>query len=105
MSECVTLYATFADHAEAERIIEALLDARLIACASVLPEVTSHYHWEGKRERSKEAAAIMKTTAAKQAEAVEKIAEMHSYDCPCVTVWEIKDGYAPYLDWIRAETA
>lgn len=102
--EYVTLYATFADKTEAEMIIDALLEARLIACANRLAEITSYYRWQGKREKGKEIAVLFKTTAAQQEAAMAKIVEMHSYDCPCVTVWDIKNGHAPYLEWIKSET-
>ena len=100
----VTIYTTFANNAEAELIIDALLDKKLIACANLLPEITSYYNWQDKRQKNTEFAALLKTVKQKQADVIELIVNMHSYDCPCVTIWPISEGNMPYLDWINNET-
>lgn len=102
--ECITLYATFASKVEAERIIDALLEAKLIACANLFTEITSYYNWQGKREQSTEIAVILKTIDKRQSYAIDMIVKMHSYDCPCVTVWPVSSGHEQYLEWIKNET-
>lgn len=104
MSDYVSIYTTFTDKVEAERVIDVLLDKQLIACANLSAPMTSYYRWEGKREEAVELAAIMKTQASHQAEVIKIITEMHSYDCPCVVVWPITEGNAGYLEWIKHET-
>ncbi|MDG1287486.1 MAG: divalent-cation tolerance protein CutA [Rickettsiales bacterium] len=103
--EYVSLYVTFPTKEEAEKVIDALLEAHLIACANLSSEVTSYYRWEGKREQAFEYGAIMKTTADKQRQAIALITQMHSYECPCVVVWPIIDGQLHYLEWIKHETS
>ena len=45
----------------ARRLAKAGLEAKLAACANIVPAIESHYWWEGKLERSKEALVIFKT--------------------------------------------
>lgn len=105
MNRIVTLYTTFPNAQEAEQVIDALLEKKIIACANMMNEVTSFYHWEGKREKATEVAVLMKTTEQFSHSAVESIHAMHSYDCPCVVVWPISDTTEGYLQWVNGETA
>jgi len=36
---------------------------------------------------------------------VARVKELHSYDVPCIEALPVIGGFAPYLDWIRAECA
>ena len=33
-----------------------------------------------------------------------RVADIHSYDCPCVVALPIEGGHASFLEWIGAET-
>ena len=45
----------------ARRLAKAVLEAKLIACANIVPSVESHYWWDGKLESSDEALIVFKT--------------------------------------------
>ncbi len=60
-TKLIYVFWTCQDKQEAKKIIRALLDQRLIACASILPEIESIYRWEGKVEESQETKVILKT--------------------------------------------
>ena len=93
--------------AEAEQglaLATALVDERLIACANLIPGVTSVYRWEGQVETASEVVLMMKTTADRLAALKERIGVLHAYDVPEILVTSIADGSADYLDWVRAET-
>src|SRR5437899_12173468 len=47
------------------------LEARLIACANLVPKIESHYWWQGRIEKGNEVLLILKTTK-KQLAALEK---------------------------------
>ncbi|HEV2817071.1 MAG TPA: divalent-cation tolerance protein CutA [Allosphingosinicella sp.] len=96
----VTVYAIFADAAEAERIAAALVEERLAACANILGACTSIYRWQGAVERAAEVPVLFKTSAAGAAKAIERIAALHSYDVPAVVVWPIADALPAYRDWV-----
>jgi periplasmic divalent cation tolerance protein len=106
MSEerAVFVYTTYPSLVEAERIGKAVLERRLAACVNILPEMISHYWWQGAIERGEEVVMIIKTRAA-LAEAVRAaVKEMHSYTTPAILVLPITGGEPGYLDWLMKET-
>ena len=82
-----------------------LLEKQLIACANLLGGVRSLYRWEGKVCNDAEVVMIAKTSGEKLDAAISVLTESHSYDCPCVTSWEITAGNEAYLKWVGEETA
>ena len=51
-------YVPCASFEEARGIGQSLLDDGLIACANIIPSMTSLYVWEGKREEATEATSV-----------------------------------------------
>ena len=93
------------EKSEAKKIIHGLLDKRLIACASLLPEVESIYRWEGKIEMSQEVKVILKT-ASNHFEAIQNYIQTHcSYEVPEIIQVDIAQGNPQYLSWIAEETS
>lgn len=101
---CRLIYVTTADREEAESIAQGLLEKRLIACANILPGMTSLYWWEGVIRHSGECVLIVKTTAAHVMEVTQAITAAHSYDCPCVVAIPVEGGNAEFLAWIAQQT-
>ncbi len=99
------LYITTADHAEAEALARALLEARLVACANILPAVTSLYWWEGVIRQGRECLLVVKTGKNCVDAVINKVKSMHSYDCPCVVELPVEGGNPDFLRWIYAETS
>src|SRR3546814_8496610 len=89
MSGVVTVYATFADRAEAERIGRQMVEERLAACVNILGDAHSIYRWQGQIETATETAALFKTAADRAEPLTARIITLHSYDNPAVTVWPI----------------
>ena len=94
-----TVYAVFADAAEAERIAEMVIAERLAACANILAPCRSIYRWQGAIERAEEVPALFKT--ARPEELIARIVALHSYDVPAVVAWPIGQAHAPYAEWVR----
>ncbi|MDX2222556.1 MAG: divalent-cation tolerance protein CutA [Rhodospirillaceae bacterium] len=105
MGEFVMAYITAGSDAEAETIAAALVEEKLAACVNVLGQVASIYRWRGEIEQAREIVLLAKTRTALFDRLRDKVKSLHSYDTPCIVAYPILDGYAPYLDWIRAETA
>jgi periplasmic divalent cation tolerance protein len=99
----VSVYATFADMEEARRIGSVVVEERLAACANLLGPCHSIYRWQGKVEAAAEAAAIFKARADKADALIARIAELHSYAVPAITVWPIDKALPAYADWVREE--
>ena len=100
----VSVYAIFADAEEAGRIGRQVVDERLAACINVLAPCHSIYRWQGAVEMADEVPAILKTTATQADALVARIAALHSYDVPCVTVWPIDKLLVSYADWVESST-
>ena len=101
----VIVYSTYPDAAEAEAMGAALVDAGLVACANILPPMTSIYHWQGKRERATEIAMLMKTRASLAGRVTSEILARHSYDTPAVLVLPVESAAAAFAAWIESETS
>jgi periplasmic divalent cation tolerance protein len=89
---------------EAKKIILGLLDKRLIACASIFPEVESIYRWEGKIEQGKEIKVLLKTQAKCFKTICSYIIDHGSYKVPEILQVDILQGNPAYLAWVTEET-
>jgi periplasmic divalent cation tolerance protein len=98
----VSVYAIFADAAEAERIGRQMVEERLAACINILGACRSIYRWQGALETADEVPAILKTTLALADALIARIAALHSYDVPCIAVWPIDKLHSEYADWVEA---
>lgn len=91
---------TAPDLKTARTLAKAALQARLIACANLLPKIESHYWWQGKIVSSAEVLLIMKTTKLKLAALEKLIIAKHPYDTPEFLVLPLSAGGKKYLDWL-----
>lgn len=98
------VYMTASDKQEAERIGQALLEARLAACLNIFEDMEAMFRWEGQVKKEPEVALIAKTREGLFDQLVEKVKEVHSYYCPCILALPIADGHKEFLDWIEEET-
>jgi periplasmic divalent cation tolerance protein len=101
----VTVYATFADAGEAERIGRILVEERLAACANILGPCRSIYRWQGAVEQADEIAALFKTRAEQAPRLIARLAELHGYEVPAAVVWPIADALPAYREWVEQEAA
>ena len=62
----------------ARALAKAALEAKLIACANLLPKIESHYWWQGKLESSAEVLLILKTPKARLAALETELAALRS---------------------------
>lgn len=82
---------------------QALLDARLAACANIGAEVTSLYTWQGQPEEARETQLWLKTTTTLAPKAMAEIERLHPYDCPLIAADEITVN-AAYAAWVASQT-
>ena len=78
------------------------LQARLIACATLVPRVESHYLWRGKRTSAAEVLLLLKTRKTKLAALEKLVLAAHPYDTPEFLVLTLTAGTPKYLDWLAA---
>src|SRR4051812_28696951 len=95
---------TAPDARVAEEITRTLVSEGLAACGNIVPSVTSIYRWEGAVETAAEVMVILKTTAVRADEVVQRIEQLHPYDVPEAIVVDIHAGSNEYLRWINEST-
>ena len=88
----------------AKQIASKLVNARVAACVSIVPQVYSMYRWQGNIEESNECLMILKAQV-KAFEQIEMLVkENHPYECPEIVAFPISAGSKSYLEWICNET-
>jgi len=95
---------TAPDTALARRLAKAALEAKLAACANIVPAVESHYWWEGKLEQSDELLLILKTRQALLPKLERTVREIHPYDTPEFVALPLTAGSRKYLAWLEDNT-
>jgi periplasmic divalent cation tolerance protein len=93
---------TVANPEKAARLGRALVEERLVACATLLPAVHSIYHWKDKVESSVECLLLLKTATDRLAALEARLHELHSYETPEFLVLAVEAGSYPYLAWLHA---
>ena len=86
----------------ARALAKAALQAKLIACANLVPRMESHYWWQGKIESSAEVLLVLKTRRMRLAALETLILAKHPYDTPEFVVLPLGMGNARYLKWLAA---
>jgi len=88
---------------EADRLAEALLEQRLVACVS-RGAVSSAYWWQGARERADEVLLYAKTRRELWPRLLSTVRGLHSYEVFEALALPIVEGNPDYLEWITRET-
>ena len=101
----VTVYVTTGTQEEARDIARTIINEGLVACVNILGNVSSIYRWDGEIKEDIETALLIKTRRELSTKLTNRIKELHSYDCPCVTVMNIENGNLDYIAWIEEETS
>ena len=99
------IYITAGSMDEARKIADAVIGERLAACVNILPGMISLYRWKGKVAADEEIVVIAKTCENLVEPLTARVAEIHSYDCPCIVAIPIDGGNPTFLSWIYEETA
>ena len=103
MNKYLQVICTFDSEEEANKVINKLLDERLVSCCQ-MNEITSTYHWNGNREHGQEFQVCMKTKEELYNDIEKIIKENHSYEVPEIIAYQISHGSKEYLNWIEEET-
>jgi periplasmic divalent cation tolerance protein len=93
---------TTASEQEGMAIAQALVEAQLAACVSLVP-IRSIYTWQGEVHNEPEWQLVIKTDLSLFATLESKIQDMHSYQVPEIIALPIVSGSQPYLQWITAQ--
>jgi periplasmic divalent cation tolerance protein len=100
----VLVMVTAPDLRGARKLARAALEARLVACANLVPKIESHYWWKGRLEKSAEILILLKTPTRLAAALERFIVEKHPYETPEFIALGIDHGNRAYLKWCEQST-
>ncbi len=103
MGELVVL-VTASTQAEALLIGRRLVEKKLVACATVIPNAISIFEWEGKVSEASECFMVLKSHADAYDALEAEVKSLHSYDVPEILALPVVRGSNDYLVWVRAMT-
>ena len=75
-----------------------------VACAQVVPGVTSIYSWEGMLRHDSEALLLLKTTERSWPALRDRLAALHPYTTPEIIALPIAHATYEYLTWMKEQT-
>ena len=101
--QAVLAITTVSSGEDAEKLVRALLEQRVIACGSILPPMRSMYRWEGGIVDESEVLVLLKTGADRVAQLKSALQELHPYKVPELLTFAARDGLSEYLAWLAEE--
>jgi periplasmic divalent cation tolerance protein len=96
----IVVYVTYPNLKTAKRIVNVLLEKRLIACANLFP-IESIYRWNDRVENSKEIVSVLKTDEKNWSKLQKTICELHPFDVPCIIKIKVEVN-KEYSDWLMS---
>ncbi len=103
MTDYIQVTTTTENREDADRIAQALVDARLAACVQIEGPITSTYRWNGRIETSPEWRCVVKTRRDLFEQIDRAIREIHPYEVPQILAVPILAGNPAYLDCLEGE--
>jgi periplasmic divalent cation tolerance protein len=103
-TDAIVVMTTLANTDDAVKLVQSLLERRLVACGSVMPGVRSLYRWQGKVADEQEVIVLLKTRSARLETLKLAFEELHPYKVPELLALPVTAGNAKYLEWINGET-
>jgi len=101
----IIIFSTFPDEKTASEMGKALVEMRLSACASIVPEIRSIYRWQEKICDEKEYLLILKTREDLIENVETEIKKRHPYEVPEIVSVKIDSISESYLNWLISETS
>ena len=105
MSNKIVIFCAAPSIVEAKTIARFLVEERLAACVSLMPNVQSIYRWQGQVEEAEEVLLIIKSRASLWEALRARVMALHPYDVPELIAFPVSHGNPAYLAWIDESTA
>ena len=102
--QVLVILVTAVNQKEAKRIGEGMVNAKLAACANIIPGIQSIYRWKRKVVKAQEVLLIMKSSKRRYHALEKAIKAMHTYETPEIIALQVKEGLDQYIEWVRSET-
>jgi len=103
MINMILAYIPCKNEDEAKKIGKKLVEGKIVACANIIPKMTSYYIWQKKLQEESEALLLCKTTENKVRKLEETVKKMHSYSIPCIACIKIDKINKKYGIWAKQQ--
>ena len=100
----IAVFTAVGQRAQAQRLARVLVEQRLVASAQI-SAIESFYVWDDAVQHKREFRLLCKTTGENYQAVEEIIRKHHPYDLPAIYACPFERVYAPYADWIAANSA
>lgn len=97
------VFTTLPNEIDAKRLVQELLERRLIACGTILP-AQSVYRWEGQLHSEPEALVMLKSRQGRWDALEAAVTQSHPYDVPELLAVPATTALPAYARWINDET-
>lgn len=104
-TQVLVVYCTCPTVAAAEQLARSIVEARVAACVSVLPGLTSVYRWDGDICTDAECLLMVKTKQSTYPALETLIRAQHPYEVPEILAVPAAAGHHEYLQWVHAQCA
>ena len=94
---------TVGSAADARRLAQAVVQARLAACVQVEP-ITAYFRWQGALQEDRELRLVCKTVPRALHPLLALLRAQHPYALPQLVTHALQ-GSAEYADWVDAQVA
>lgn len=102
--QILLILTTLPDLPSADRIANVLVEGRLAACATRLPQVQSTYRLQGRVERAEEVMLFIKTSPERYRDVEEAIRMHHPDEVPEILAFHA-EALPAYLRWLVDSTS
>ena len=103
LREIILVTTTVATEAEARRLAQSVLQARLAACVQVEP-ITAHFRWQGALQEDRELRVACKTMPRAVPALLALLRAQHPYTLPQLAVQPLQAS-VEYGGWVDAQMA
>lgn len=95
----IMVYTTMPSQEASQKVVRALLEKKLIACATIVP-CKSMYWWNESIQEDQECIVLAKTTADAFELLQKELTRLHPYQVPCIIkiAATANDAYAHWLN-------
>ena len=100
----LVVLVTASSQEEALLIGRCVVQKKLAACVTVVPNVTSVFEWDGKVCEEQEWLLVMKSNADAYDALEAEVKTLHSYEVPEILALPVAKGSSEYLAWVEAMT-
>ena len=102
--DTLVVLVTASSQEEARMIGRRVVEKKLAACVTVVPNVISVFEWEGIVCEEHEWLLVMKSNADAYEALEAEVKTLHSYDVPEILALSVVKGSSEYLAWVKATT-